>query len=157
MHSPSGSDHQLEEGAPLTLPQIRRLSPTALAYLGDAVYELHVRQHHLFPPQRIERYHRQVVQRVRGEAQAQILALLWSHLTSEEQALVRWGRNGARRSPRQLALETYRQATGFEALVGYLHLTQPQRLQEVLALTDTLTALSPSDPPQTDPESLSLS
>lgn len=133
----------------LTPQQIRRLSPTALAYLGDAVYELHVRQHYLFPPQRIEQFHRQVVERVRGEAQARILTALTPHLTLEELEIVRWGRNGAKRLPRNLPIEIYRQATGLEALLGYLHLTQPQRLQEVLWLTDHL--LSESNPEELPP------
>lgn len=138
----------------LTPQQIRRLSPTALAYLGDAVYELHVRQHHLFPPQRIEPFHRQVVARVRGEAQAQTLEALIPHLTPEELEIVRWGRNGAKRSPRHLSIHTYRQATGFEALLGYLHLTQPQRLQEVLLLTDPVSPIPGQDRPESQSTNL---
>ncbi len=128
----------------LSPAQIRRLSPAALAYLGDAIYELHVRQHYLFPPQRLDRFHRQVVDRVRGEAQAQILTALLPHLSPQEQEIVRWGQNGAKRPPRHLSIETYRRATGFEALLGYLHLTQPQRLQEILAFTDVLGSEPPS-------------
>ena len=133
----------------LSLAQIRRLSPAALAYLGDAIYELYVRQHYLFPPQRLDRFHRQVVNRVRGEAQAQLLNALLPHLSPQEQEIVRWGQNGAKRSPRNLSIADYRQATGFETLLGYLHLTQPQRLQEILTLTDTLVQDHPSAP--TDP------
>lgn len=140
--------------SPLSPQQIRRLSPTALAYLGDAIYELHVRQQFLFPPQRVERYHRQVVNRVRGEAQAQILSALMPHLSPEELGIIRWGRNGARRSPRNLSLDTYRQATGFETLLGYLHLTQPNRLQQVLALAD---GFAQNIPPGSDPEEVSPS
>jgi ribonuclease-3 family protein len=123
----------------LPLEQIRRLSPVALAYLGDALYEVHVRSHYLFPPQRIEGYHQQVVARVRGSAQAALLQALLPYLSEEEQSIIRWGSNGSGRPPRNLTPSLYRQASGFETLLGYLYLSCPQRLQEILTLTDRLT------------------
>jgi ribonuclease-3 family protein len=126
----------------LPVDQVRQLSPAALAYLGDAIYEVHVRQQLLFPPCRSEVYHQRVVRRVRGSAQAETLVILLPHLTEQELEIVRWGRNGCGRSPKHLSPQQYQQASGFETLVGYLHLTQPQRLQEILALADRLTDLS---------------
>ena len=118
----------------LAMAEIRRLSPAAVAYIGDAVYELYVRQRNLFPPQRIQTYHRAVVDRVCAQAQAATLQQLSEHLTEAELVIVRWGANGCGRIPRHLDVETYRQASGFETLIGYLHLTNPPRLQTLLAL-----------------------
>lgn len=122
--------------------QLHQLSPTALAYLGDAVYELYIRSQYLTPPRRIQVYHHLVVSQVRAETQAQQVRSLLPHLTPEELDIVRRGRNAATGKPKRIDLDTYRHATSLETLVGYLYLTNPQRLIELLAHLD----LTP-DPP----------
>ncbi len=114
--------------------QVPQLSPAALAYLGDAVYELYVRSKFLFPPKRSHVYHQQVVAQVRAEAQSSHLQLISPHLTSAELDVSRRGRNAAHGRPRRLDPEVYQQATSFETLIGYLYITNPQRLAELLAL-----------------------
>jgi ribonuclease III family protein len=114
--------------------QVPQLSPAALAYLGDAVYELYVRSKFLFPPKRSHVYHQQVVAQVRAEAQSSHLQQLSPHLTSAELDVSRRGRNAAHGRPRRLDPEVYQQATSFETLIGYLYITNPQRLAELLAL-----------------------
>ncbi len=114
--------------------RVPQLSPAALAYLGDAVYELHVRSHFLFPPKRSHVYHQQVVAQVRAEAQAGHLQLLLPHLASSELDVLRRGRNATTNCPRRLDPEIYQQATSFETLIGYLYITHPQRLAELLGL-----------------------
>ena len=116
--------------------QIERLSPIALAYIGDAVYELFVRTNLLMPPKRMADYHSQVVTQVRAESQAVHLSVLLPHLTDSEQEILRRGRNACVSKPRRLSRQTYQQATGLEALIGYLHLTNPERLQELFAKLD---------------------
>jgi ribonuclease III family protein len=118
----------------ISVDRVPQLSPAALAYLGDAVYELHVRSKFLFPPKRSHVYHQQVVAQVRAEAQSQHLQLLSSYLTSAELDVSRRGRNAANGRPRRLDPEVYQQATSFETLIGYLYITNPQRLAELLAL-----------------------
>lgn len=113
--------------------QIERLSPIALAYIGDAVFELYVRTQFLLPPKRMADYHSQVVTQVRAESQAVHLTRLLPDLTDAEKEILRRGRNACITKPRRLDRHTYQQATGFEALIGYLHLTDPPRLQELLA------------------------
>lgn len=110
------------------------LSPTALAYVGDSVYELYMRLAYLFPPRRIADYHRQVVAQVRAEQQAQCLARLQPHLTPQEQEIVRRGRNATTRRPARLDPKVYQQASSLEALIGYLYLCDRARLQELLSL-----------------------
>ena len=117
---------------------IKRLSPAALAYLGDAVYELHVRHLSIDPPRRTRDYHQAVVRRVRATAQAGVLAEIAHSLSPEEQAIVQRGKNQCGRPPRNVEPHIYRQASGFESLVGYLYLTDAQRLTELLTLCDRL-------------------
>jgi ribonuclease III family protein len=120
----------------LASTDIQRLSPAALAYLGDAVYELFVRRFCLMPPKRIDAYHHQVVAQVRAETQAEHLRSLIPHLSEPEQEILRRGRNAASNRPKRLDPEIYQQATSFEALMGYLYLTNPQRLLELLSYLD---------------------
>lgn len=115
----------------LTPAQIQQLSPTALAYLGDAVYELYVRTQLLLPPKRIRTYHQRVVAQVRAETQAHHLRSLQPHLTSSEQEILRQGRNAAPSGPKRLDPAIYQQATSFETLLGYLYLTDIQRLEDL--------------------------
>ena len=73
-----------DQSQALTSAEIRRLSPVALAYLGDAVYELFVRTRYLMPPRRIQTYHHEVVDQVRAERQAEYLQYLDPYFTPEE-------------------------------------------------------------------------
>lgn len=116
----------------LTEAQIQQLSPSALAYLGDTVYELYVRRFYLLPPQRMESYHRRVVAEVRAETQAQKLQSLIPHLTDIELDIVRRGRNAVTSRPKRLEPAIYQQATSLETLIGYLYLTDSSRLSELL-------------------------
>jgi ribonuclease-3 family protein len=117
---------------PLSPAQAKQISPAALAYLGDAIYELYVRMLFLWPKQRPENYHSLVVTQVRAETQALHLRSLTPHLRSNELEIVRRGRNAATGRPKRLNPEIYQQATSLETLVGYLYLTDYPRLQELL-------------------------
>lgn len=116
-----------------SLSQIQQVSPASLAYLGDAVYELYVRTCYLLPPKRLGDYHHQVVAQVRAEAQAAQVRSLEPHLTAPELEILRRGRNAATSSPKRLDPKIYQQATSLETLLGYLYLTNPQRLTQLLA------------------------
>ena len=112
----------------------RHMSAASLAYLGDAVYELYIRSLHLYPVKKLSEYHNQVVKCVRAESQAQLLQSLEPYLSEQEQDLVRRGRNAARKCPTRLSPRVYQQATALEALIGYLYLADPTRLEELLNL-----------------------
>lgn len=116
---------------PHSLGQVEQLSPTALAYIGDGVYELFIRTAYLLPPQRIATYHRQVVSQVRAEQQATHLDQLIPYLTEQEQQILRRGRNAATRPPQRLDPGVYQRASSLETLIGYLYLTDPPRLSEL--------------------------
>ena len=108
------------------------LGALQLAWLGDAVWELHQRLRHCRLPARSHHLHGQVVAAVRADAQAQALQRLDGWLRPHEQDLVRRGRNRAGRGPRQGDAATYGLATGFESLLGWLFLHDPPRLVELL-------------------------
>lgn len=116
--------------------EIQRLSPAALAYLGDAVYELYIRRRCLLPPKRSEVYHQQVVSHVRAETQASHLRSLMPYLSESEHEFLKRGRNAASNRPKRLDPEIYQLATSLEALIGYLYLTDPDRLFKLLGFLD---------------------
>ena len=118
----------------ISLSQVQQISPTALAYLGDAIYELYARMFYLLPLQRAGIYHRLVVEQVRAETQALHLRSLIPHLRETELEIVRRGRNAATGRPKRLNPEIYQQATSLETLIGYLYLTDYQRLTELLQM-----------------------
>ncbi|MBX2862801.1 MAG: Mini-ribonuclease 3 [Leptolyngbyaceae cyanobacterium MAG.088] len=120
--------------------QVKSIPPIALAYIGDAVFELYVRMQLLWPPQRIQLFHQQVVGQVKAEQQAIYLEELTPHLNDTEADIVRRGRNATSKSPRRLSAKIYRQATAFETLVGYLYVTNQPRLCELLSKLDVKSA-----------------
>ncbi len=117
---------------------VEQLSPNALAYVGDVVYELYFRLYYLLPPKKIVDYHDRVVAKVRAEAQASFLKILQPYLTHGEKEILRRGRNAAKGKPRRLAPQIYQQATSLETLIGYLYLTDPQRLEELFIKLDLI-------------------
>jgi ribonuclease III family protein len=134
---------------PLAANTAQMLSPAALAYLGDSVYELYIRTQYLLPPSRIRDYHQQVVNCVRAETQAAFVKALMPHLSPEEIRIVKQGRNAATGHPKRLSLEIYRYATALETLVGYLYLTDIDRLSELLSRF-CLAELTKPEPIQTE-------
>ncbi len=113
-------------------PPSGELGPLQLAWLGDGVWELHQRLRQCRVPGRSQALHRQVVAEVRADAQALALQRLEPLLKDEELDWVRRGRNRAGRGPRRGDAAIYGQATGFESLLGWLFLHDPQRLVELL-------------------------
>lgn len=119
--------------------QAQALSPLKLAFIGDAVYTLHCRTQVLESGHKPKQLHRMVTQKVRAGAQAKAMQALWSHLSSQEEEIAKRGRNAhARHScPKGATTQEYALSTAFEALIGYLYLTQQhQRLQALLTLTE---------------------
>lgn len=103
----------------------RLLPPLALAYIGDAVYEVAVRQHVMARPNlRPHHLHGQSTKYVSAKAQARLLELIEPLLTEEEKDVVRQGRNAKSGTvPKNANVLDYRLATAFEGLVGYLYYT----------------------------------
>src|SRR5699024_6523288 len=106
--------------------QAEQLNSLALAYMGDAVFELHVRTHLLKTGfVRPNALHQAAVHYVSASAQAPVIHawLEKNVLTDVEKAIVRRGRNAKSGStPRNMSIQAYRYATAFEALLGYHYL-----------------------------------
>lgn len=101
-------------------------SPLVLAYIGDAVYEVMIRTRVVNQGNtQVSKMHRHDAGLVKAEAQARMIRLLEPDLTEEEEAVYRRGRNAKSASgAKNASVIDYRTATGFEALVGYLYLTE---------------------------------
>ncbi len=99
-------------------------SPLVLAYLGDAVYELMIREHIVRQANRqVSKLHHEATQYVNAAAQAQLAERILERLTEEELAVYRRGRNATSHTvPKNQETGDYRKATGLEALIGWLYL-----------------------------------
>ena len=99
-------------------------SPLALAYIGDAVYELAIRTLVMNRGNmQVNKMHKKSASLVKAETQANLAKLLMDDLTPEESAVYRRGRNARSATmAKHATMIDYRMATGFEALMGYLYL-----------------------------------
>ncbi|MFN3431725.1 MAG: Mini-ribonuclease 3 [Candidatus Sericytochromatia bacterium] len=114
-----------------------RLPVRSLAYIGDAVYELHVREGMLKDLSKVDNLHRATVARVSATGQAAMVQRLLPHLREDELAVFKRARNHKTSTPRRVSGHDYRLSTAFEAVLGYTHLRQDwDRLRELLDLTD---------------------
>lgn len=114
----------------------RMLSPLDLAFVGDGVYGLLVREHIAAQGSRpVGEMHCLAVQLVNATAQAGAYDCISPALSEEEQAIFRRGRNGGAHPPRNANPGDYAKATGLEALFGYLHLSgRQERVRELFAM-----------------------
>jgi ribonuclease-3 family protein len=116
----------------------KALPVTLLAHLGDAVFHLFEREREIFNAGNARQMHSRVNSRVNAEKQAQLLELLSEHLNEREVDLVRRARNVKASNFKRAEQKISRQATAFEALLGYLYLEDPERLREILFLTASI-------------------
>jgi ribonuclease-3 family protein len=115
----------------------KQLNSLALAYMGDAIFENYVRRHLLYSGKiRPNQLHRAGTTYVSAKAQCQILFRMMDDklLDEEELAVVMRGRNAKSGTvPKNTDVQTYHYSTAFEALMGYLYLTdQKGRLEELI-------------------------
>ena len=106
-----------------------------LAYLGDSVMELYVRERLVKSGiTRAGELNTRAHEIVRATSQARAFHKIEEMLTEEELDYFRRGRNSGHLSaPRSATISEYRTATGFEAVLGYLHLTgNKDRICELL-------------------------
>lgn len=103
------------------------LSPLTLAYIGDAVFELMVRERIVRAGNApVNQLHHLAVRRVCAAAQHEAAMMLLPTLSDEEAAIYRRGRNAHSHPPKNADPAAYRSATGLEALFGYLYLKGEQ-------------------------------
>ena len=122
---------------PLTIQQAKLKNPLSLAFVGDTVWDLLIRQQLLCSQAHVNALHKQAVSRVNAGAQAQAAAKIEPHLTEAEGDIFRRGQNAHSRhnTPKNQDPYAYSRATGLEALLGYLYLTgQTQRILDLFSL-----------------------
>lgn len=118
--------------------ELKKINTTALAYMGDAVYEQAIRERLVSSGiSDVNRLHRMATSYVKASAQAGIIKAIFNDLTEEEQRLVKRARNRKYTTKaRNADPVTYKWASAFEALVGYLYLAKDEeRLAWVLEKT----------------------
>lgn len=132
----------------------KEINTTALAYIGDAVYEIYVREHVLGQElsgmdknfgAHVDALHKRAIRYVRADGQAKAIKSMLNggFLSDEEAALVRRARNHKSASkPKNADAMDYKYATAFEALIGFWHLSAQaggdgsteakQRMEEII-------------------------
>ena len=107
-----------------------------LAYLGDAVYELYIREKLINEGMvKVDDLQKEAINYVSAKSQVRILDELISdnRLFEDEIDIVKRGRNYKRNiHPKNTDIVTYKKSTGFEALIGYLYLKDKKRLNDIL-------------------------
>ncbi len=120
-------------GQPIETAQAKDVSLRSLAHLGDAVFHLYEREREVTRTSSASQMHKRA--RVKATQQAELLQSLMPFLTLAELDLVRRARNLKATGFRKVDQTSYRHATAFEALLGYLYLTDLTRLKEILQIT----------------------
>ena len=117
--------------------EVNMMSPLTWAYVGDAVYELYIRTHlvnktNLKP----HKLHIEAIKYVKAQSQAQALKKIEVNLTEKEKEIVRRGRNTENHHvAKNASVQDYMYSTAFEALIGYLYLTnQEKRIKELVEM-----------------------
>ena len=128
----------LELSPKMTAERAQMLSPLQLAYVGDSVHALLARTVLAQKNWLVKDMHRAANAAVSAVSQSRELQQIMPLLTEEEAAIARRGRNAHPRhgTPKSASVGEYAEATGLEALLGFLYLTG--RTDRILALTPYL-------------------
>ena len=114
---------------------IKEYSPLTLAYIGDCIYDLIIKTLVINEGNRqVQKLHQKTSSYVQASAQSKMMRTMQEHLTEEEHAIYKRGRNAKSYTmAKNATMSDYRKATGCEALVGYLYLTERyERLTELI-------------------------
>ena len=119
------------------MTDVNLINGIALAFEGDAVYSMYIRRHLIFQGlTKPNQLHREATKYVSAKAQANLIALMLEEgiLTEKEEDIYKRGRNAnSHTKAKNTDIVTYRMSTGFEAVMGYLHMTEAiERLEELI-------------------------
>lgn len=101
------------------------------AYLGDAVWELFIREKNIFKTHNAKELHKITTEKVNSKFQSEALALIQDELTQEELDIMKRGRNLPVPVARRSNQAEYRMATAFEVLIGWWYANNKERLEEI--------------------------
>ncbi|MBR6688499.1 MAG: Mini-ribonuclease 3 [Clostridia bacterium] len=113
----------------------RETNVKTLAYIGDVVYELYIREYVISNSrEQVNKLHKKTIKYVSAKAQARIVAAMNDEFSDEEKDIIRRGRNAeANTVPKNTDVVTYKIATGFESLIGFLYLEKRiERLEYII-------------------------
>lgn len=116
---------------------VRTYSPLALAYIGDCVFDLIIKTLVMSEGnQPVQVLHQKTSSIVQAASQSKMMRILQPLLTEDEHTVYKKGRNTKAVSPtKNQSLTDYRRATGFEAVIGYLYMTdQYERIVELVKM-----------------------
>ncbi|MEZ7606410.1 MULTISPECIES: Mini-ribonuclease 3 [Streptococcus] len=119
------------------MTDVNLINGIALAFEGDAVYSMYIRRHLIFQGlTKPNQLHREATKYVSAKAQANLISLMIEEgiLTEKEEDIYKRGRNAnSHTKAKNTDIVTYRMSTGFEAVMGYLHMTEAiERLEELI-------------------------
>ena len=119
------------------MTDVNLINGIALAFEGDAVYSMYIRRHLIFQGlTKPNQLHREATKYVSAKAQANLISLMLEEgiLTDKEEDIYKRGRNAnSHTKAKNTDIVTYRMSTGFEAVMGYLHMTEAiERLEELI-------------------------
>ncbi len=129
--------NEVNEVGELRNADVKQLNALALAYMGDAVLEIAIREHLL----RVGRVkpkvlHREATHYVSAKAQSMVIHQMIDedYFTEEEMVVLKRGRNAKSGSiPKNTDVQTYNYSSAFEAVLGYLYLTgQHERVDAII-------------------------
>lgn len=114
---------------------MRTTPPLVFAYIGDAIYEIHIRTYIIHKYKlKLNELHKTATEFVKAGAQSKIVHALEGELTEEEWKIVKKGRNQKSGTvAKNASISDYRYATGFECLLGYLYLSgKKERIEKII-------------------------
>ncbi len=130
-------DSYMQELFQLKEVDIKEYSPLTLAYIGDGIYDLIIRTMVINRGNKqVNKLHLETSALVNAGTQSKMMRTMQEHLTEEEHAVYKRGRNAKSVSPaKNQSVTDYRRATGFEALLGYLYLKKDwQRILDLVKM-----------------------
>ncbi len=111
----------------------KEVSTLALAYLGDAVLEIYIRDYVIsIGKTKIDQLHKYAIKFVSAKAQSKIYDSIQSILNDEEKIIIKKGRNAKKNIPKNVDMVDYRKSTGVEALLGHLFLKRDDARIQIL-------------------------
>jgi ribonuclease III len=116
---------------------VNALNILSLAYIGDSIWEVYVRNYVISKNKysKVNKLHRESINLVKAKVQADMIKSLKENnmLDDDMLSVVMRGRNSANNPPKNANVQDYNYATGFEAMIGYLYITENyDKLDEIV-------------------------
>jgi len=119
----------------ITAEKARQISPVTLAFVGDAVYSLYIREREVLRSDgKLSELQKHTSERVSAKGQSKLLYRIESMFTPEEEDIYHRGRNAKKTTrSKNASVIDYNRSTGLEAVLGYLYLSgQYQRIVQLI-------------------------